>query len=104
MDDLLQYFELTLTVPTDTTQPYVFDLAPRFDKVAKRLQGMTVWVHPAYFLPTRLRYVEADGDVTDLRFENMRINQGVADEHFELELPNTVEVRRVDPERAAGLL
>lgn len=103
MDDLLQYFELTMTVPVDTSEPYVFDLAPRFDKVAKRLQGMTVWVHPEYFLPTRLRYIEADGDVTELRFENMRINQGVPDEHFKLKLPTTVEVRRVEPDRSAGL-
>lgn len=103
MDDLLEYFELTLTLPTDTSQPYIFDLAPRFDQVAKRLQGMTVWIHPEYFLPTRLRYIEADGDVTDLQFENMRINEGVPEEHFVLELPTTVEVRRVDPERSAGL-
>lgn len=103
MEDLLQYFELTLTVPLDTADPYVFDLAPRFDKVAKRIQGMTVWVHPDYFLPTRLRYIESDGDVTDIRFENMRINKGVPEEHFELELPTTVEVRRVAPDRSAGL-
>jgi outer membrane lipoprotein-sorting protein len=104
MEDLLQYFELTLTVPTDPDEPYIFDLEPRFDKVAKRLQGMTVWVHPEYFLPTRLRYVEADGDVTDMQFGEMRINQGVPEDYFELELPNTVEVRQVDPDRSAGLL
>ena len=103
MDDLLQYFDLTLTIPTDASEPYVFDLAPRFDKVAKRVRGMTVWVHPEHFLPTRLRYLEADGDVTDLRFDNMRINEGVPAEHFELELPTTVEVRRVTPERSTGL-
>jgi outer membrane lipoprotein-sorting protein len=103
MEDLLQYFELTLTLPLDTSEPYVFDLAPRFDKVAKRLQGMTVWVHPEHFLPIKLRYIEADGDVTELRFENMRINEGVPDEHFELQLPITVEVRKVEPDRSAGL-
>ena len=103
MDDLLPYFELTLTVPVDTAEPYVFHLAPRFDKVAKRLQGMTVWIHPDHFLPTRLRYIEADGDVTDIRFENMRINEGVPEEHFELALPTTVEVRNVVPDRSARL-
>ena len=103
MEDLLQYFELTLTLPTDRSEPYVFDLAPRFDKVAKRVKGMTVWIHPEYFLPTRLRYLEADGDVTDLQFEDMRINEGVPDSHFDLEMPTTVDVRRVAPERSAGL-
>lgn len=103
MEDLLQYFELTLTVPLDLADPYIFDLAPRFDKVAKRINGMTVWVHPVHFLPTRLRYVEADGDVTDIRFENMRINEGVPDTHFKLEIPTTVEVRRAQADRSAGL-
>ena len=64
---------------------------------------MTVWVHPEHFLPIRLRYIEADGDVTELRFENMRINEGVPDKHFELELPLTVEVRQVETDRSAGL-
>ena len=103
MDDLLQYFILTLTLPLDEKEPYVFDMAPRFDKVAKRLQGMTLWIHSEHFLPTRLRYIEADGDVTDIRFENMRINQGVPDEHFVLEMPTTVEVRRLQTDRTAGL-
>lgn len=103
MDDLLQYFELTMTVPEDASEPYVFDMAPRFDKVAKRIRGMTVWVHPEYFLPTRLRYIESDGDVTDIRFENMRINDGVAAEHFILDIPTTVEVRKVQADRSAGL-
>jgi len=101
MDDLLEYFLLTLTLPIDETEPYVFDLAPRFDQVAKRIQGMTIWIDPERFLPLRLRYVEADGDVTDLRFENLRINEGVPDEHFELDLPATVEVREVELDRSA---
>jgi len=103
MDDLLQYFLITLTLPKDPEEPYVFDLAPRFNKVAKRLQGMTMWVHPVHFLPTRLRYIEADGDFTDIRFENMRVNEGVPDDHFELDIPTTVEVRRIDADRSAGL-
>ena len=74
----------------------------RFEKVEKRVKGMTVWIDPELFLPLRLRYVEADGDVTDLRFENLRVNEGVPSEHFELELPSTVEVRQVELDRSAG--
>lgn len=102
MDDLLEYFLLTLTVPIEETEPYTFDLAPKFDKVAKRIQGMTIWIDPDRFLPMRLRFVEADGDITDLRFENLRINEGVPGEHFELRLPDTVEVRQVEWDRSAG--
>lgn len=100
MDDLLDYFILTLTVPLDESDPYVFELAPRFDKVAKRVQGMTIWVDPELFLPLRLRYLESDGDVTDIRFDRLRVNEGVPDEHFELEIPATVEIRIVEADRA----
>ena len=102
MDDLLEYFLLTMTVPIDETEPYVLELAPKFDKVAKRIQGMTIWVDPELFLPLRLRYVEADGDVTDLRFESLRVNEGVPDEHFELEIPASVEVRQIELDRSAN--
>lgn len=103
MDELLEYFSLTLTMPRRPSDPYRLDLDPRFERVAKRLRGMTVWIDSMRFLPVRLRYVEADGDVTDLRFENLRINRGLAEERFDLELPNTVELRRVDVTRATGL-
>ena len=101
LDDLLEYFLVTLTVPTDPAEPYVFSLAPKFDKVAKRIQGMTIWIDSEHFLPNRLRYVEADGDITDLRFEHIVINSEVPDEHFELQLPSTVEVRRIELESAS---
>ena len=101
MDDLLEYFLLTMTVPIDEAEPYVLELVPKFDKVAKRIQGMTIWVDPALFLPLRLRYVEPDGDVTDLRFETLRVNEGVPDEHFVLESPSSVEVRQVELDRSA---
>lgn len=102
MDDLLEYFELTLTVPVDPAEPYVLELHPRFEKVAKRIQQMTIWVDPELFLPSRLRYIEADGDATDLAFENLRINRGVAAEDFELDLPASVEVREIELDRTAG--
>lgn len=102
LDELLEYFLVTLTVPEDETEPYVFDLAPKFDKVAKRIRGMTIWVDPVHFLPRRLRYVEADGDVTDLEFENLEINAEMPADHFELEIPASVDVRQVELETANG--
>lgn len=104
MEDLLEYFSLTLTLPDDTSEPYVLELTPRFEKVAKRIRGMTVWVDPENFLPARLRYLETDGDITDLHFRRLRINTGVPEERFRLEMPKSVEVRHVELDRPAGLL
>ena len=103
MDDLLEYFSVSLTIPKDTSQPYKMVLDPKFDKVAKRLQGMTVWIDPELFLPSRLRYVEADGDVTDMTFEDLRVNGEMPAGRFDLELPTSVEVRHVELDGPAGL-
>ncbi len=64
---------------------------------------MTVWIDAAKYLPVRVRYVEPDGDVTEYSFQNFRINSELPEERFELELPQTVEVKFVDLESNAGL-
>ncbi|TNF70503.1 MAG: outer membrane lipoprotein carrier protein LolA [Acidobacteria bacterium] len=103
MDDLLEYFTVTLTLPNDTTQPYKLELDPRFARVAKRLQGMALWIDAERYLPVRLRYVEADGDVTDYTFRNFRVNRGLPDDRFELEIPSSVDVRLIELNQRAGL-
>lgn len=103
LDDMLQYFTVTLTLPDDRSEPYVLQLAPLFDKVAKRLQGVTIWIGADHYLPVRLRYVDADGDVTDLRFENLRINGSVPIERFDLRLPDSVDVRVVELDQRTSL-
>jgi outer membrane lipoprotein carrier protein len=103
MEDLLEYFTVTLTLPNDTTQPYKLELDPRFARVAKRLQGMALWIDAERYLPVRLRYVEGDGDVTDYTFRNFRVNRGLPDNRFELEIPSGVDVRLIELNQRAGL-
>ena len=103
MNDLLEYFTVSLTLPRDRSMPYKLDLAPKFEKVAKRLQSMSVWIDPEIYLPLRLRYVEADGDVTDMRFEDLRVNDHLPSERFELNLPTSVQVRLVELDRPMAL-
>ncbi len=103
LDDMLQYFSVSLTLPDDVTQPYLLELSPLFDKVAKRLQGVTIWIAAEHYLPIRLRYVDADGDVTDLSFENLRINGSLPIERFDLRLPDTVDVRIVELDQRTRL-
>lgn len=103
LDDMLQYFSVSLTLPDDVTQPYLLQLSPLFDKVAKRLRGVTIWIGAEHFLPIRLRYVDADGDVTDLSFENLRINGSVPVERFDLSLPESVNLRIVELDQRTRL-
>ena len=64
---------------------------------------MTIWIGADHYLPVRLRYVDADGDVTDLRFENLRINGSVPVERFDLRLPDSVDVRVVELDQRTRL-
>ena len=95
--ELLQrYFEVIVAFPEDPSRAYRLELEPRMRRVAKRLAGMTLWVDPELFIPRRFRYVEPDGDVTEYRFHEIRINPEVPESRFEIELPEDVEVRRVE--------
>lgn len=102
VEELLRYFTVRLRLPGDGTEPYRLHLDPRYARVAKRLEGMVLWIDPQLFLPSRLRYVEADGDVTEYHFEKLRPNADLPADRFELDLPESVEVRVIDLQRQAG--
>lgn len=102
LDTLLEYFTVTLRVANEETEPLKLKLAPRFERVAKRIREMELWLDPSLFLPVRLRYVEGDGDVTEYRFANFRRNEGIDPARFELEWPDDVEVRQIRLNGRAG--
>jgi len=98
LDDLIKYFDVAMAVPGDRSEPFRLEMKPRYARIAKRLTSMKIWIDPALYLPIGLRYVEPDGDVTDYRFMDLRINDLLPDERFELELPGEVEVSVVELE------
>jgi outer membrane lipoprotein-sorting protein len=100
---LIEYFNVRLTLPDDRVRPMHLDLDPKFERVARRLQGMDIWVDPATYLPVKLRYIEADGDVTEYEFSEFRVNGEISSERFQLDLPPEVRVRTLDLNRHAGL-
>lgn len=100
MDTLLEYFDVAAAFPADEEEPYRLELTPRYDRVAKKLKSLTIWIDPRRFVPRRLVYVTGDGGVTEYRFDDLKINAKLPADHFELSLPDGVEVRVVDLERA----
>ena len=101
---LLEYFTVYLHMPEDVTQPYLLRLEPRYKRIEKRIKLLELWIEPERYLPVRLRYVEADGDVTDYRFDNFRINEDIPAERFEVDLPAGVEIetRQLGQGRSGG--
>jgi outer membrane lipoprotein carrier protein len=102
LETLMQYFTLRVVFPGRPGAPYELDLAPRYERIAKRLKSMTLWLDAGTFLPSRLRYTEADGDSTEYRFSEVRVNGPLPAERFELKLPAGVEVRTLQLEPGAS--
>jgi outer membrane lipoprotein-sorting protein len=96
METLTEYFTVRLAAPPRQGAPYQMELIPRFSRIAKRLKSMTLWIDDASFLPIRLRYVEADGDVTEYKFSDMKKNAAIPDDRFVLKIPKDVETRVID--------
>ncbi len=102
MQSLLDYFTVTLEIPKAATDPYRMELVPRYARIAKRLKAMTIWIDPQRFFPSRVRYVEGDGDVTEYEFKDLEVNPQIPGDRFVLKLPSGVQTRVIDLERDAS--
>ena len=96
IDNLKSYFEVRLAISEDPERPFRLELQPRYERIAKRLEKMELWLDSESYLPVRLSYVESDGDVTEYRFEDLKINASIPGERFELQLPRDVDLREID--------
>ncbi len=102
MAQLTEYFTVYLHTPGKKGSPFKLRLDPRFARIKKRLRQMEIWIDDTTYLPVRLRYVEADGDVTEYTFHDVRVNAAIPAARFELDIPPGVEVRRIDLARREG--
>jgi outer membrane lipoprotein carrier protein len=96
MQQLLEYFRITMKVPEKKTEPYQLELTPKLARIAKRVKSMTLWVNPDTFFPTGLKYVEGNGDTTEYQFKDVKINAPIAGDRFVLKIPQGVETRVID--------
>ncbi len=101
LESLLQYFTVSLHLPAPG-EPWRLDLQPRFQRVAKKLKSISLWIDPVRYLPTHCRYVEPDGDFTEYEFANLRLNAEIPMARFAFDVPSDVEVRIIDLERGAA--
>ena len=88
LETLQRYFTLSVTFPKTAGEPYRMKLDPSFERIRKRIRSMTLDIEAELLVPVYVRYVEAGGDTTEYFFDNVRVNEEVAEDRFELELPD----------------
>lgn len=102
METLVDYFRVLVRFPDEPGEAYRLRLLPKYDRISEKLESMTLWIDAERYLPTRLRYVSADGETTEYRFDDMEVNGQIPGTRFSLDLPANVEIRRVELGQGAG--
>ncbi|MFL6194960.1 MAG: LolA family protein [Thermoanaerobaculia bacterium] len=99
LQTLLEYFTVKLKLPGKKGEPYRMEMIPKYQRIAKRLKGMTLWIDDGSFFPARLKYIEADGDTVEYQFSEMKRNAPIPADRFVLKLPPDVRNRTIDLSR-----
>ena len=93
LETLQRYFEIRTTFSKDENAPYKLELLPKFKRVEKKIKGMGIHLHRTGYYPVYLKYIEPDGDQTELFFEDVVINEIIEEQQFEVDLPPEVDVK-----------
>lgn len=91
LDTLLEHFTIRMGIP-EADGAFRLVLTPRFSRLARRMEELTIWVSQETWLPERFVYLEPGGDRTEYEFADIRVNQSLPERIFELDLPSGVSV------------
>jgi outer membrane lipoprotein-sorting protein len=79
-----------VTTMSEEDDSVVLDVMP--GEAEAIFSRITFWVSTQDWLIRRLALYEKSGDVTILSYENIRINTGIPDSRFRVDLPADVEI------------
>jgi outer membrane lipoprotein carrier protein len=91
LEELRRYFSFTFRDP-GSKGDYVLELEPTAYQIKKRLTELKVVIDRDRFVPVGFAYTERDGDTTRYAFSNIKRNEPLSDDLFELTLPSDVTV------------
>ncbi len=95
VDELARHFDFTF-VESKGNSFYRLELKPKTKVVARRVKSIRIWIDAKSYLTTKFEYVEGDGDLTRYEFTNLRVNEPLAANAFELKLPADVRVEQLN--------
>jgi outer membrane lipoprotein-sorting protein len=99
LQTLLEYFTVRLKLPEKKGDLYRMELVPKYQRIAKRLKSMTLWIDSETFFPSRLKYEEPDGDTVEYQFSDFKRNAPIPEDRFVVKLPPGVEKKTIDLSR-----
>lgn len=92
--DFVELDTQVLSSAPDCSHLVALRLTPRSDELKKHVAWVHVLIDESIPCANRIVIADPDGDETDLRFSNVRINSGVTDAEVELTLPGGVRISR----------
>lgn len=94
LDELQKYFDFTFR--QSRSEPvYTLELIPKTKTLEKRVKRITLWIDRDSLLTTKFEYVDGGGDLTRYEFRDVKINEPLPADMFELNLPAGVRVEQM---------
>lgn len=92
-DDLQKNWDITYQgiEPLDNVQTVKLDLKPKQDSVKKTVTHVTIWMDPTRSIALKQLVVQSSGDSRTVIFTNIRYNQSVKKDVFEIKTASGTE-------------
>ena len=99
-DRMRETYDIRLDPDRSDPSAWRLILSPRRERLKRWVRRLTLWVDPEQGVPKAIRLDDPNGkDYTEMRLSKTKVNAGVPDSRFRLDLPKDVEVT----EAPAGL-
>ncbi|MBW3565338.1 MAG: outer membrane lipoprotein carrier protein LolA [Acidobacteria bacterium] len=98
LDELKEYFNLRF-VDDAAKGSYLLELSPKTKLIARRVQGIRIWIDKESYFTTAFEWTEGDGDTTRMEFSDVKINPRFDSDRFELDIPGNVKIEEVSFDR-----
>jgi len=84
-EELQKFFDISMPDAHPEDGAYLLLLTPKWQRIKDRLAMVRFWVDEKTCLPSKLEYVETDGDSTTLTFSHFQVNPDIAEARFSVE-------------------
>ena len=99
LETLMKYFTVEAQFPEEEGDDYYLHLTADYRRVEKYATTIDLWIDPVTFLPRSFKVVNGAGDERLIHLEDMVLNEPIDEDQFVLELPEDVEVTKVEINR-----